>query len=73
MLLINNQEVEQLLPMKDCIEVIEEGYRELAAGRAANFPEGGRMDVQAPSPGEQPKERMGRELPTEWFLQDIRD
>ena len=55
MLLINNQEVEQLLPIKDCIEVIEEGYRELAAGRAANFPEGGRMDVQAPSPGEQPE------------------
>ena len=55
MLLINNQEVEQLLPMKDCIEVIEEGYRELAAGRAANFPEGGRMDVQAPSPGKEPE------------------
>jgi len=41
MLLINNQEVEQLLPMKDCIEVIEEVYRE--------------------------------QLPTEWFLQNIRD
>ncbi len=53
MLLINNQEVEQLLPMEDCIPVIEEGYRELGAGRAANFPEGGRMDVQAPSSGEQ--------------------
>ncbi len=53
MLLINNQEVEQLLAMEDCIPAIEEGYRELGAGRAANFPEGGRMDVQAPSPGEQ--------------------
>jgi alanine dehydrogenase len=55
MLLINNQEVESLLPMKDCLEVIEEAYRELGAGLAANFPEGGRMDVQAPSPGDQPE------------------
>ena len=55
MLLINNQEVEQLLPMKDCLEVIEEAYRELGDEMAANFPEGGRMDLQAPSPGEQPE------------------
>jgi len=55
MLLLNNQDVERLLPMKDCIEVIEEGYRELGAGLAANFPEGGRMDVQAPSPGKEPE------------------
>jgi len=54
-LLLNNEDVERLLTMDDCLGVIEEGYRELAAGRAANFPEGGRMDVQAPSPGEEPE------------------
>jgi alanine dehydrogenase len=55
MLLLNNQDVERLLPMKDCLEVIEEAYLELGAGLAANFPEGGRMDLQAPSPGEKPE------------------
>ena len=40
MLLLNNQDVERLLPMKDCIEVIEEGYQELSTGLAANFPKG---------------------------------
>jgi alanine dehydrogenase len=55
MLLLNNQDVERLLPIKDCIEVIEEGYQELGAGLAANFPEGGRMDVQSPSPGKEPE------------------
>ncbi|MBI4523651.1 MAG: ornithine cyclodeaminase family protein [Deltaproteobacteria bacterium] len=55
MLLLNNQDVERLLSMKDCIEVIEEAYRELGSGMAANFPEGGRMDVQAPSPGPEPE------------------
>ncbi len=55
MLLLNNEDVERLLTMEDCIGVIEEAYRELGAGRAANFPEGGRMDVQAPSPGKEPE------------------
>jgi alanine dehydrogenase len=54
-LLINNHEVEQLLSMKECLEVIEEAYLELGKGQAANFPEGGRMDVQAPSPGPEPE------------------
>ncbi|NIO06575.1 MAG: ornithine cyclodeaminase family protein, partial [Deltaproteobacteria bacterium] len=55
MLLINNQEVDHLIRMEDCIPEIEEAYRELGLGRAANFPEGGRMDVQAPSPGKEPE------------------
>lgn len=55
MLLLNNEDVARLLAMDDCIGVIEEAYRELGGGRAANFPEGGRMDVQAPSPGKEPQ------------------
>ncbi|MFC2059744.1 hypothetical protein ACFLTZ_01450 [Chloroflexota bacterium] len=43
MLLLNNKDVEQLLTIQDCIEVIEEAYQELGNGRAAIFPEGGRI------------------------------
>ncbi|MFC2060183.1 ornithine cyclodeaminase family protein [Chloroflexota bacterium] len=53
MLLLDNKDVAQLLTIEDCIEVIEEAYQELGNGRAAIFPEGGRMDVQAPSPGKE--------------------
>lgn len=51
MLLINNHDVEQLLRTEDCIDVLDDAYRELGAGRAAQFPPEGRMDLRAPSPG----------------------
>jgi alanine dehydrogenase len=35
-LILSNDDVEQLLPMADCIVALEEMYRELAHGRAAN-------------------------------------
>lgn len=40
-----------MLSIKDCMDAIEEAYQDLAVGEAANFPEGGRMEVHTPSPG----------------------
>lgn len=51
MLLLNNQDVEHLLDMPELIDAIDSAYKELAEGHAVNLPEGGRMDVMAPSPG----------------------
>ncbi|MBI2180956.1 MAG: hypothetical protein HYU31_09070 [Deltaproteobacteria bacterium] len=34
MLLINNQEVEKLFTMKDCLEALEDGYDDLLKGDA---------------------------------------
>ena len=34
MLLINNQEVEKRFTMKDCLEVLEDGYGDLLRGDA---------------------------------------
>jgi len=45
MLLINNQEVEQLLDMKSCIEALEIGYEDLLKGDAVYRP---RLDVWVP-------------------------
>ena len=50
-LLLNNQDVERVLSIKDCMDAIEDAYQDLADGQAANFPEGGRMEVHTPSPG----------------------
>ncbi len=50
-LLLNNQDVERVLTVQDCIAALEEAYRDLAEGQAANFPEGGRMELHTPSPG----------------------
>ena len=54
-LLLNNQDVESVLGVKDCMVAIEDAYRELSEGRAVNFPEGGRMEVHSPSPGAESK------------------
>lgn len=51
MLFLNNQDVESLLTIEDCIEVLEDAYREWGFSRAAQFPAEGRMDLTAPSPG----------------------
>src|SRR6266508_232072 len=51
MLLLNNADVASLLTLQDCIEAIEDAYREWGLGRAAQFPPEGRMDLSAPSPG----------------------
>ncbi|MEE9549074.1 MAG: ornithine cyclodeaminase family protein [Candidatus Binatia bacterium] len=45
MLLINNQEVEQLLDMKTCLEALETGYDDLLKGDAVYRP---RLDVWSP-------------------------
>jgi ornithine cyclodeaminase/alanine dehydrogenase-like protein (mu-crystallin family) len=58
MLLINNQDVESLLTIQDCIEVLDDAYREWAFGRAAQFPKEGRMDLTASSPGEELNRRF---------------
>jgi len=46
MLFINNDDVQQLLDMKTCLEALEVGYRDLAVGNAVHRP---RLDVWAPS------------------------
>ena len=46
MLLLSNQEVDQALAMPECMEVMEEAYRELAAGRGVNRR---RSDTLAPT------------------------
>ncbi len=46
MLLLNNDDVHELLDMKTCLEALETGYRDLAAGNAVHRP---RLDVWAPS------------------------
>src|SRR3990172_6978826 len=53
-LLLNNEDVERVLSIKDCMDAIEDAYRDLAEGQAVNFPEGGRMEVHTPSPGTEP-------------------
>ena len=45
-LIISNPEVESLFTMADCIEVLEDGYRELALGQAVNSP---RTDMLFPT------------------------
>ena len=35
-LLLNNNEIEQLVSMRECIDLLEEGYRECGLGRAAH-------------------------------------
>ncbi|MEK7860839.1 MAG: ornithine cyclodeaminase family protein, partial [Chloroflexota bacterium] len=36
MLLLSNDEIDRLLTMAECVDVLEEAYRELAAGRATD-------------------------------------
>ena len=45
-LIITNDEVKSIFKMEDCLEALEDGYRELAAGRAANSP---RTDMLFPT------------------------
>ncbi len=45
-LIITNDEVKSIFMMEDCLEALEDGYRELAAGRAANSP---RTDMLFPT------------------------
>ncbi len=59
MLFLNNDDVASLLTIEDCIEVIEDAYKELGGGRAAQFPMEGRMDLGAPSPGPELHRRFG--------------
>jgi hypothetical protein len=107
-LLLNNDEIARLIDMRECIELLDDGYREHGLGRAAHrrrsnivVPTGeGRTYVFANFEGtvvksyhairlrsdvnewvdkksgrgipRRARERgLGRELPTEWFLQDI--
>ena len=50
-LFLINEEVEDVLNIRDCMDAIEDAYKDLAEGQAVNFPEGGRMEVHTPSPG----------------------
>jgi ornithine cyclodeaminase/alanine dehydrogenase-like protein (mu-crystallin family) len=85
-LILSNDDVEALLPMSECIRTLEEAYRELAHERAVNAlrtdavsttstPDavyglqfaaaGAALYRQAREAG------RGRELPTEWFTEDV--
>lgn len=52
-LIINNDDVRSLLSPEQCLSDLREAYVEWGHGRAAQFPPGGRMDLVAPSPGEE--------------------
>lgn len=58
MIFLNNDDVARLLTMEACIEAIEDAYKELGGGRAAQFPSEGRMDLSAPSPGPERRRRF---------------
>jgi alanine dehydrogenase len=58
MLFLSNQDVEGLLSVEEAVALINEAYIEMAEGRAAQYPEGGRMDVVAPSPGPEADRRF---------------
>jgi ornithine cyclodeaminase/alanine dehydrogenase-like protein (mu-crystallin family) len=46
MMILNNEEIAALLSMEKCLQLLEEAYQELAAGRAVNRP---RTDLYLPS------------------------
>ena len=52
--------VDDILTMEDTIRVQEEAFSKLPTGGALVY-------IKAKEQG------LGREIPTEWFLQDIRD
>ena len=58
MLVLNNDDVSRLLNAADCVDAIEEAYRDCANGEAAQFPPSGRMDLTAPSPGDELNRRF---------------
>ncbi len=45
MLLLSNEEIEQILPVDACLDVLENSYRDLGSGKAATVP---RYDVLSP-------------------------
>ncbi len=76
-LILNNDDVNSVLTMEVIMKALEEAYRELARCEAVCRP---RIDVQIPifavagKAYELAKNKgLGKEIPTEWLLQDIRD
>jgi ornithine cyclodeaminase/alanine dehydrogenase-like protein (mu-crystallin family) len=57
-LFLSNEDVAGLISVEECVALIDEAYEEMAAKRAAQYPEGGRMDVVAPSPGPEEDRRF---------------
>ncbi len=58
MLFLSNKDVDGLLSVEEAVALIDEAYQEMANERAAQYPEGGRMDVVAPSPGPEKDRRF---------------
>ena len=58
MLFLSNEDVAGLLSVEECVSLIDQAYQEMAEHRAAQYPEGGRMDVVAPSPGPEDDRRF---------------
>ena len=46
MLILSNEDIEKILPVGACLEVLEEAYRDLGNGMAATVP---RYDVFSPT------------------------
>ena len=46
MLILSNEDIEKILPLGACLEVLEEAYRDLGTGMAATVP---RYDVFSPT------------------------
>ena len=81
-LILNNEEIQQALSVNDCLSVMEEAYRELADSQGVNRPTTFFLNnmgtgVQFATLGyavyrDAREKSFGRELPTDWFLQDIK-
>jgi len=55
MLILNNEEIQQILEMKDCIGAMEIAFRDLAAGKGVNRP---RSHTYVPRKGEPDEDRF---------------
>jgi len=55
MLILNNQEIQEILEMKDCIDAMEIAFRDLADGKGVNRP---RSHTYVPREGEPDEDRF---------------
>ena len=64
MLILSNEDAESLLTMSDCVTALEEAYRELAHGRAANAPRSDAISTTAHPDAVYSLKLMGAVIPS---------
>ncbi len=80
-LLLNNADIQRVLTPQMTRDALDMAYRQLAVGEGVCRPRMERGNIQgvqfyavaAAAFEEARRQGIGRELPTDWFLQDIRD